>query len=45
MLNGMTNKEAFELERKQYLVNAERAEDPEVRDLLIRESDIMRNVW
>jgi len=41
LLNGMTNKEAFELERKQYLVNAERAEDPEVRDLLIREADIM----
>jgi len=30
------------LERKQYLVNAERAEDPELRDLLIREADIMR---
>jgi len=42
LLNGMSNKEAFELERKQYLVNAERAEDPEVRDLLIREADIMR---
>jgi len=42
LLNGMSNREAFELERKQYLVNAERAEDPEVRDLLIRESDIMR---
>jgi len=42
LLNGMTNREAFELERKQYLVNAERAEDPEVRDLLIREADIMR---
>ena len=42
LLNGATNKEAFELERKQYLVNAERAEDPEVRDLLIREADIMK---
>ena len=42
LLNGMSNKEAFELERKQYLVNAERAEDLEVRDLLIREADIMR---
>jgi len=41
LLNGMTNREAFELERKQYLVNAERTEDPEVRDLLIRESDVM----
>jgi len=41
LLNGMSNKEAFELERKQYLVNAERATDPEVRDLLIREADIM----
>jgi len=41
LLNGMSNKEAFELERKQYLVNAERAEDPEIRDLLIRESNVM----
>ena len=41
LLNGMSNREAFELERKQYLVNAERAEDPEVRDLLIRESNVM----
>jgi len=29
------------LEKKQYLVNAERATDPEIRDLLIREQDIM----
>jgi len=42
LLNGVSNRRAFELERKQYLVNAERAEDPEVRDLLIREADIMR---
>jgi len=41
LLNGATNREAFELERKQYLVNAERTKDPEVRDLLIREADIM----
>jgi len=41
LLNGATNKEAFELEKKEYLINAERAEDPEVRDLLIRESDVM----
>jgi len=41
LLNGASNRRAFEIEKKGYLRNAERAEDPEVRDLLIRESDVM----
>jgi len=41
LLNGATNREAFEVEKQGYLRNAERAEDPEVRDLLIRESNVM----
>jgi len=41
LLNGASNRRAFEIEKQSYLRNAERAEDPEVRDLLIREQDIM----
>lgn len=40
LLNGMTNKEAHDLEHDQYLTNAERTDDPEIKDLLVREANI-----
>jgi len=40
LLNGMTNREAHDLEYSEYMTNAERTSDPEIRDLLIREANI-----
>jgi len=40
LLNGMTNREAHDLEYSEYMTNAERTGDPEIRDLLIREANI-----
>jgi len=41
LLNGSSNKEAYELERDIYLRNAQRTSDPEVADLLRREAMIL----
>jgi len=41
LLNGSSNERAYELERDIYLRNAQRASDPEIRDLLLREARIL----
>jgi len=42
LLNGITNREAHDLEYSEYMTNAERTSDPEIRDLLIREANIFK---
>jgi len=41
LLNGSSNEEAYELERDIYLRNSRRTDDPEIRDLLLREVAIL----
>jgi len=41
LLNGGSNREAYELERDIYLRNSKRTSDPEIRDLLLREARIL----